>query len=917
MNGRGLRRLLACGLLPLLASGQQPAPTVTLTSNSTTLQLPGSLTLQATVAPANTPSGMPSGSVQFFNGSNSLGTAVLSAIPSTENFADHAQASTTFGTSPLGIFTLSQSGSAYSVLGVLDEGPTDPTTSSRYPRLTIYSGRGANLFQTSAAYIMSNSGISYPYYNDSFGIGDFNHDGVPDVVIRGGTTQRVPQYYVLPGKSDGTFDIKSTLISPDSSKISCDCGFPTESIVVDDFDGDGYPDVGYTADGAYNGAQSGVALNVGSGNPGIFKTVVAAPALTPTVMYEYFTSVAAASGHFTSSGYPDLVVAGYSSVSKGYVALYLNQGVSEGTLSFANAALFAAGNKPVAIATADFRANGTTDVLVANANSDGTSGNIQVLIGNGKGTLTTSSTVQLSKVPASVLVADFNKDGFLDIVVIASDGSLFVLLNDGKGKFTTANSIGSNGATSYAAAGDFNGDGLTDIAVLTKPISSTTSLSSAAEFLNSASAQASLVTPAQSLPAGTDTLTASFPADNNFAAATSTGLAVTVTQTMSTLTWPPPGAMEYGVPLGSAQLNATANFPGMITYTPGAGTVLPPGVTPMKATFVPSDTFDYAGAIATQNIAVTAPSITSIAPTGANLGDANTTITINGQGLVKGAVVEWNGSPLASTWVSLNQLTAVIPAALLTAAGTRTITAVDSNNVAVAGSQIFTIVAGNLVAKATAPATADAGQNSSITLTVSPYPVAITATLTLTFTPDPPNAAIDPTVVFPNNTTTEVIQIPANSAAALPPINFSTGSTAGTITLTVQLSAGGVNVTPSSLAPVSIAVPAAPPSITSVVLSRSGTEMTVAIRGFSPTRTMTQAAFHFTAAAGKNLKTTDLTVDLTTPFSNWYQSTNSASFGTTFLYTQPFTLTTDASSVGGVSVTLTNPQGTSQPGTAQ
>ena len=65
------------------------------------------------------------------------------------------------------------------------------------------------------------------------------------------------------------------------------------------------------------------------------------------------------------------------------------------------------------------------------------------------------------------------------------------------------------------------------------------------------------------------------------------------------------------------------------------------------------------------------------------------------------------------------------------------------------------------------------------------------------------------------------------------------------------------------------------------------------------------------------MKTTDLTVDLTTAFTGWYQSSSSDAFGTTFLYQQVFDLSSDASAVGSVTVTLTNSQGASQPGTAQ
>ena len=162
-----------------------------------------------------------------------------------------------------------------------------------------------------------------------------------------------------------------------------------------------------------------------------------------------------------------------------------------------------------------------------------------------------------------------------------------------------------------------------------------------------------------------------------------------------------------------------------------------------------------------------------------------------------------------------------------------------------------------------------------------------------------------------------MIQIPANNTTPIPAIDFATGSTAGNITLTIKLTADGVDITPGTLTPVTVGIPTEPPVINSVTLDRTGNTLTVEVLGLSSTRDMTQATFHFTPASGASLKTTDLTVDLTTAFTTWYQSAGSDNFGTTFLYTQPFTLSSDATDVGSVSVTLTNSQGASQPGTAQ
>jgi len=59
------------------------------------------------------------------------------------------------------------------------------------------------------------------------------------------------------------------------------------------------------------------------------------------------------------------------------------------------------------------------------------------------------------------------------------------------------------------------------------------------------------------------------------------------------LSWPTPLPITQGTPLGTLQLNATANVPGRFTYSPPAGTVLPAGSHTLTATFVPSDVSFY------------------------------------------------------------------------------------------------------------------------------------------------------------------------------------------------------------------------------------------------------------------------------------------------------------------------------------
>ena len=499
-----------------------------------------------------------------------------------------------------------------------------------------------------------------------------------------------------------------------------------------------------------------------------------------------------------------------------------------------------------------------------------------------------------------------------------------VLLNDQKGGFTTSSQPYSAPTSNTTLApvdivsNDFNTDGIADFAVLTPLLDAATAVDPEVTlFLTSASSQALLTTAPQSIPAGIHTLTASFPGDANLAASTSAGIQETVTQTVPGVSWPQPASLVYGTPLSGVQLNATATVPGVFTYTPAAGAVIPIGTDTLSASFRPTDAFDYAIANASQSIVVTRPSLVSIAPSAGTLGDANTTLTIVGQAFVRGATAFWGSTALVTTYVDLTHLTAVVPSALLQTAGTFEVTVVDANSIPVAGVQTFTVTAPAAVVSATGPTTVSVTQQSGITLSISPYPVAVTATLSLSFLPAPPNTISDPTVLFSNGSTTIAVDVPAQDSNPIPAVAFQSGSTAGTITIKIALSAGGLDITPASLTPLTIVIPAAPPLIGSVILTRNGTSLSLAITGLSSTREISQAHFHFVAASGKSLSTPDVSVPLTSTFSTWYQGSGSIPFGTQFLYTQPFTLDSDANSVGSVTVTLTNTQGASTPSNAQ
>jgi hypothetical protein len=119
------------------------------------------------------------------------------------------------------------------------------------------------------------------------------------------------------------------------------------------------------------------------------------------------------------------------------------------------------------------------------------------------------------------------------------------------------------------------------------------------------------------LAVGSYTLSVTFtPTDAvDYATATAT-TTITVAQTATAITWSAPAPIVYGMALGSAQLDASADAPGTFAYTPAAGTVLGAGSHTLSVTFTPTDPTEYTTATATTTITVAQaiPAITWAAP---------------------------------------------------------------------------------------------------------------------------------------------------------------------------------------------------------------------------------------------------------------------------------------------------------------
>jgi sugar lactone lactonase YvrE len=308
--------------------------------------------------------------------------------------------------------------------------------------------------------------------------------------------------------------------------------------------------------------------------------------------------------------------------------------------------------------------------------------------------------------------------------------------------------------------------------------------------------------------------------------------------------------------------------------------------------------------------------LNTIAPTGATAGASNTKVTATGANFTSTSVVNFNATPLATTFVSATQLTAVVPAALLTTVETGSVTVTDSASGSTSQPTVFTVVPSGLAVTFSGPSTTSPGEQPPLTFQLQqPYPVDLAGTMTLTFTPDAGNPA-NPQVQFASGGTTLNFTLPANSTAT-PAVMVQAGTVSGTITVTLQLTASGVNVTPASVAPITIIVPKAAPIVSAVSMTASGNTLTVLTTGYSTTREIQSATFAFTPANGASLSQKTITVPAATPFATWYTTAASAQYGSSFTYSQQFTLSGPASAVGSVSVTLMNTVGISSGVTSQ
>jgi hypothetical protein len=322
------------------------------------------------------------------------------------------------------------------------DGKEDVLASNLNGVISLLMGNGNGSFQAPKTIVALPAG-AYPIVT-----ADFNRDGNADLAVLEPGKASVLIYF---GKGDGTFESAKTIPVGNS---------PTY-IVVGDVNGDGYPDLIFSASkGTGSNIQVGftLLLSKGSGNFHAPAFVLAKNGGAGGVM---------AVGDVNHDGRLDVVTCN----GNGWAEVFLGNG--NGT--FREQAAFDDGLDNIGetqLLLADFYGNGKLDLAIGGLGYQNFAGAVMLWEGVGNGTFSKQTNYLAGFYPEWLSAADMNGDGRMDLVVANSySNSVTVLINHGAGNFTStphnyATPLLLGGAgQGPMSIGDFNGDKKPDVVV--------------------------------------------------------------------------------------------------------------------------------------------------------------------------------------------------------------------------------------------------------------------------------------------------------------------------------------------------------------------------------------------------------------------------------------------------------------------
>ncbi len=270
--------------------------------------------------------------------------------------------------------------------------------------------------------------------------GDFNNDGIPDLVV--GNNQGTSGYgiSVLLGKGDGRFQ----------NALNAAKGIGTLAMTVGDFNGDGKLDVAVA--GYVGTEQNVIQILLGKGD-GTFTT---GQTITLT---QNASASSLTTADFNGDGKLDLALASQQ--------LILYKGAGNGTFTQAASITVSSQNAPAQVLVGDFNGDGKADLSVSDYFD------LYVLFNTGNFTFNTVKVANAADGVFGVPV-DVNQDGITDLLVSYYTCSTVkgnscpnweVLLGSRSGTFKKSASMIVDSGTGFygVTAADINGDGINDL----------------------------------------------------------------------------------------------------------------------------------------------------------------------------------------------------------------------------------------------------------------------------------------------------------------------------------------------------------------------------------------------------------------------------------------------------------------------
>jgi hypothetical protein len=272
----------------------------------------------------------------------------------------------------------------------------------------------------------------------SFALGDFDEDGVPDLVLGwfgGGGSLSFRR-----GRGDGTFD----------PPVAAGAAPEFEALTVADMDGDGHADLVCSS----RWGETPVVVMPGDGR-GSFHRLDG---------YAFGTTVSVPTvADLDGDGLPEVVV------GDDQQRLLVARNRGGGRLAANNRELV--GGFPSAVVAADLDGDGLADL----ATTTYWGNRVSVLRSRGDGTFEPPLVLSNPTYPIAVAAADVTADGLADLVTLSSDDPyemLAVQVNQGGGRFRAGQQINLETAGYFPealAAADFDRDGAVDLALAGYP----------------------------------------------------------------------------------------------------------------------------------------------------------------------------------------------------------------------------------------------------------------------------------------------------------------------------------------------------------------------------------------------------------------------------------------------------------------